>query len=305
MNGPDSPHVSVIISFLNEELFLADAIESVLAQSYLEWKLILVDDGSADGSTQIAKKYASLNSDKIIYTDHEGHRNMGLSYSRNKGIAISKGSLIAILDADDVWLKNKLKVQVDLMMANPKAMMLCEASLYWYYPWNNNLNQKEIKLIGRQSNHLFAPFELVKYLYPISDGNAPCPSGIIVRRDSVLKHKGFESHFTGKFQLYEDQAFLHKFYLNEFVYISSVCNNLYRQREGSLVQKITQDGDYESVRRYFFEWLKNYIKQNNLRVNEMNILINKALKHNHPTIFTVVKRKLSGYFKRSIHLPGR
>jgi glycosyltransferase involved in cell wall biosynthesis len=304
MNGPDSPLVSVIISFLNEELFIADAIESVLAQSYLEWELILVDDGSADGSTQIAKKYASSNSDKIIYTDHEGHRNKGLSHSRNSGIAVSKGSLIAILDADDVWLKHKLKSQVEIILANPKISMLCEASLYWKFPWINTPDQNEIVQVGAETDRIYKPFELIKYLYPLSEGDAPCPSGIMIRRETLLKHGGFEAHFTGKYQLYEDQALLYKFYLNEFVYISSVCNNLYRQREGSLVQKITQDGDYESVRRYFFEWLKNYIKQNNLREHEMNILINKALKHNHPTKFTVVKRKLSGYFKRSIHLPG-
>src|SRR5580765_6761452 len=115
------PLVSVIISFLNEEIFLAESIESVLSQTYTNWEIILVDDGSTDHSTAIAKKYALSFPGKIIYTDHEEHSNKGLSYSRNHGISQSKGDLIAVLDADDVWLEDKLKLQVELMTANPKA----------------------------------------------------------------------------------------------------------------------------------------------------------------------------------------
>jgi len=272
-----TPFVSVIISFLNEELFLAEAIESVLSQTYSNWEIILVDDGSTDNSTAIAKKYALSYPGKIIYTDHEEHSNRGLSYSRNHGISHSKGDLMTILDADDVWLEDKLKFQVELMIANPKAEMLCEASAYWHYPWQIKDPNLKIVQVGKERDRLFRPLELVKHLYPLSDGDAPCPSGIIVRRNCLLKHGGFESHFTGKFQLYEDQAFLHKFYLNEYIYISSACNNLYRQREGSLVHSIIKEGEYNSVRKYFLEWLEKYIMQNNIDEKELQRLMTRAL----------------------------
>jgi glycosyltransferase involved in cell wall biosynthesis len=271
------PLVSVIISFLNEEVFLAESIESVISQTYSNWEIILVDDGSADNSTAIAKKYALAYSGKIIYTDHPEHSNRGLSYSRNYGISHSRGDLIAILDADDVWLEDKLKLQVELMTENPKAEMLCEASAYWYYPWETHNTNLKIIHIGRERDRLFQPLELVKHLYPLSDGDAPCPSGIMIRRNSLLKHGGFEAHFTGKFQLYEDQALLHKIYLNEYVYISSACNNLYRQREGSLVHAITKEGEYHNVRKYFLEWLDKYIEQNDIGDKEIQNLLRKAL----------------------------
>jgi glycosyltransferase involved in cell wall biosynthesis len=305
MSENQFPLVSVIISFLNEEAFLAESIESVIPQTYSNWELILVDDGSTDNSTAIAKKYALSSPGKIIYLDHEKHANKGLSYSRNFGIAASKGDLIAILDADDVWLKDKLKLQVELMLANPTAAMVCEASAYWYYPWNTPTARLETIQIGTVRDRLFQPLELIRSLYPLSNGDAPCPSGIIIWRTPLLKHGGFESEFNGKYQLYEDQAFLHKIYLNEFVYISSACNNLYRQREGSLVKKITKNGDYDCVRRYFLEWLEKYISQNNIREKELQRLMQKALRpYRHPERYKV-KKWVRGIFTRIRKISGK
>ena len=295
--------VSVIISFLNEEKFLPESIESVISQSYTNWELILVDDGSTDRSTTLAIQYTKAFPEKIFYTDHEGHANRGLSFSRNRGIHLAKGDLIAILDADDVWLADKLKVQVNLLLENPEAAMLCEGSAYWHYPWENEESQKEIIQIGKDQDRLFKPLELIKHLYPLSNGDAPVPSGIIVWRDKLLKHGGFESHFTGKYQLYEDQAFLHKIYLNEFVYISSVCNHLYRQREGSLVQQITKDGEYESVRLYFLEWLEKYIEINKIHDKSLDKLLKAAFEpYRHPDKYRFRKylSKIAHGFKRNL-----
>ena len=77
--GNTIPRVSSIISFLNEERFLQEAIESVFDQSFGDWELLLVDDGSIDGSTGIARRYAEMNPEKVRYLEHEGHRNRGTS----------------------------------------------------------------------------------------------------------------------------------------------------------------------------------------------------------------------------------
>src|SRR4051812_22492076 len=137
MNKQPGLLVSVIIAFMNEERFLAEAIESVIKQDYNNWELILVDDGSSDGSVGIANRYVMNHPGKIRYTEHANHANKGVSASRNQGIAIAKGDLVAVLDADDVWLPSKLTDQVTLLAANPDAMLLCEASQYWY-SWNNS-----------------------------------------------------------------------------------------------------------------------------------------------------------------------
>jgi len=104
--SPDrkTPLVSVVIPFLNGEQFLREAIESVFAQTYSHWELLLVDDGSSDASTQIAMRYAQQNGEKVRYLDHDGHLNRGVCASRNLGIRQARGELIALLDVDDVWL---------------------------------------------------------------------------------------------------------------------------------------------------------------------------------------------------------
>lgn len=271
-----TPAVSVITAFLNEERFLAEAIESVAGQQYTSWELILVDDGSADGSPDIAREYAKKYPEKISYVQHEGAENRGLSASRNLGISRARGALVAFLDADDVWMPEKLQVQAGIMHAHPQAAMLCEASEYWY-SWNDPSAKDVLIPVGVNREGVFHAPELVKQLYPLSAGAAPCPSGIMVRRSVLERHGCFEAHFTGKYQLYEDQAFLHKIYLNEPVYISHLCHNRYRQRAGSLVHQVTGDGNYHVVRRYFLQWLREYIALQGLDHPAVNNLLNKAL----------------------------
>src|SRR5215208_3477198 len=123
MTGNEAPRVSVITIFFNAEEFFAEAIESVLAQSYSDWELLLVDDGSTDRSTEIAQSYASLYPQRVRYLELAGHQNRGMSASRNLGISSARGALIAFLDADDIWLPYKLDEQVAILSSQPEAAM--------------------------------------------------------------------------------------------------------------------------------------------------------------------------------------
>src|SRR5438128_12540181 len=97
------PLVSAIIIFLNAEQFIQEAIESVFAQTYDNWELLLVDDGSTDGSTAIARSYLERHPRRVRYLEHSEHANRGMSASRNIGSRYARGEYIAFLDADDVW----------------------------------------------------------------------------------------------------------------------------------------------------------------------------------------------------------
>jgi glycosyltransferase involved in cell wall biosynthesis len=203
-------------------------------------------------------------------------------------LSFAKGELFAVLDADDVWLPEKLSVQCGIMKSFPEIAMICEASLYWN-SWSDDGQKDEVILVGTGQDMVYYPPELLKVLYPLSEAAAPCPSGLMIRADKFRKHGGFEEHFRGKYQLYEDQAFLHKMYLNEPVYISSCCNNKYRQRIGSLVQKISQEGNYHVVRQYFLEWLEQYMKQNGIAQKNLNDLVSRALKpYRYPNTFKII-----------------
>src|SRR5918993_1644792 len=118
------PLVSVIIIFFNTEEFLQEAIESVLAQRYGNWELLLVDDGSTDGSTAVALEYAERHPSDVLYLEHFGHQNQGPSASRNLGLSYARGEYVAFLDSDDVWLPYKLEEQVAILDAQPEAAAL-------------------------------------------------------------------------------------------------------------------------------------------------------------------------------------
>jgi len=251
--------VDVIISFYNEEQFLDTAVRSVLAQNYQHWQIMLIDDGSTDGSTEMAKEWARRYPDKIHYLEHEGHSNKGLSASRNAAIAASDSPLIALLDADDYWMPEKLEEQVQVM-SDPEIDMLCEASLYWY-SWEDAGKEDVLITVGDNRKGKFPPGTLSTILYPLGTEAAPCPSGIMMTRAIWKKVRGFEEHFRGPYQMYEDQGFLGKVYLQGTVYLDPRAHNRYRIRSSSLVASVTASGKYRAVRRYFLEWFGQYITQ--------------------------------------------
>lgn len=102
------PLVSIIIPVYNGEQYLAEAIDSVLAQTYRSIEIIVVDDGSTDKSTNIAKSF------KEVRYYHQ--TNQGVSVARNVGLASARGEFIAFLDADDIWTPNKLFIQVNYLL---------------------------------------------------------------------------------------------------------------------------------------------------------------------------------------------
>jgi glycosyltransferase involved in cell wall biosynthesis len=124
--------VSVIVPFFNSERFIQETIASVFAQTYDRWELLLVDDGSTDRSQTIAKNFEREYPDRIRYLHHADRQNRGCSASRNLGIDNARGEYIAFLDADDVWLPDKLSRQVDILESQPAAAMVYGKYLVWH-----------------------------------------------------------------------------------------------------------------------------------------------------------------------------
>lgn len=108
----DQPLVSVIIPVKNGERFLAAALNSIFAQDYENFEIIVVDDGSVDNSANIARSYKEVH---YIYQSHQG-----VSVARNVGIAVSYGEFIAFLDQDDLWIPNKLSIQITYLLDHPE-----------------------------------------------------------------------------------------------------------------------------------------------------------------------------------------
>ena len=256
---PSEITVSVIIPFLNGSQFLREAIESVVGQSYHRWELALVDDGSTDGSSELAKNYVERFPGKVRYLEHEGHRNCGTCVSRNLGIRQTTGEFIAPLDADDVWLPNKLERQVAIMLANPEAGMVCGRSQLWY-SWAQAENSQSDSLYGlaTRSNSVINPPTLLRLSLERKSGT-PCPSDILLRREVVERIGGFEEDFRGIYQHCEDQAFLYKVYLATPVFMSSEYWDKYRIHPESCSSLLKKSGKGDLVWLFFLNWLEKYL----------------------------------------------
>jgi glycosyltransferase involved in cell wall biosynthesis len=250
------PRVSVISTFFNSARFIAEAVESVLAQDFPDFELILVDDGSVDGSTRIAAAYAARHAPRVRCIHHPGRANRGISASRNLGVAAARGELLAFIDSDDLWDRSKLTGQIAIMDAQPELGMVCGAARYWR-SWDGGTDT--IVATGHVANAVVDPPEAALALYPLGHTASPCPSDLLLRRDVVIALGGFEEHFSGPRQLYEDQAFLAKLYLAAPVYFSDRVWINYREHHESCIAQVLRDGRYHEVRLYFLNWLEHYL----------------------------------------------
>ena len=106
--------VSIIMPSYNTEAYIAETIESVLAQSYKNWELIIVDDCSRDNTDEVVRSY--LSDYRIHYLKNE--ENKGAAFSRNLALREAKGKWIAFLDSDDLWMPKKLEKQISFMKSN-------------------------------------------------------------------------------------------------------------------------------------------------------------------------------------------
>lgn len=117
MNSNNRPLVSVIMGIYNCEKTLADAVESVIAQTYENWELIMCDDGSKDRTYEIALEYAQKDS-RIIVVKNE--KNMRLAYSLNHCLQYAKGTYVARMDSDDMSMPERFEKEVAFLNENPQ-----------------------------------------------------------------------------------------------------------------------------------------------------------------------------------------
>jgi glycosyltransferase involved in cell wall biosynthesis len=287
------PLVSAITIFLNAERFIEEAITSVLAQTYNNWELLLVDDGSSDRSTAIAQHYAQHYPEQIRYLEHEGHQNKGMSESRNVGIAHAKGDYIAFLDADDVWLTHKLLQQVTLFESQPEAAMLYGRTQYWH-SWTGTPEDLYKDCLTKQClppDQLVTPPTLLR-LY-LDDGQIyPCTCSVMVRKKTFENIGSFEADFPNA---NEDMVFYSKVFLQASVFVASQCWDRYRMNPDSYWSNYWAENPAQSRFHYpnqphperyrYLKWLETYLHDQAIQDKRIWRSLNKALwPYHHPRI---------------------
>lgn len=296
------PLVSIIIIFLNGEQFIEEAIASVFAQTYDHWELLLVDDGSTDGSTAIAQRFASQHSKKVRYLEHPDHQNCGKSTSRNLGIRHAQGKYLALLDADDVYLPEKLTQQVKILESYPDAAMVYGSTQYWY-SWTGKTEDTQRDFLcglGVQPDTLFEPPTLVT-LFLKDPGIVPCTCGLLARRQIVETVGGFDEAIQ---DLYEDQVFIFKLCLKAPVFVEAGTWDKYRQRLDSSWHISLNTGQEYQARLIFLQWLKQYLAIQGYQNTEVwHVLQPHLWAYQYPDLYNLAQklqqavRRLKGYVK--------
>jgi glycosyltransferase involved in cell wall biosynthesis len=196
-----APRVSIIVPFLDTPpRFLEEAVQSVLSQTFHDWELLLVNDGSGPETSAAAERLAAADTRRIHLLQRPRGENRGAAASRSLGFEHARGDLVACLDSDDVWMPEKLEEQVHLMDSYPQVDMLFGRSVYWY-SWNPEAEAEDyLNSLRVPDRTEMAPGEfllrILRYQVVV-----PCPSAVILRASVVRSAGGF-----GEFpSIYEDQ----------------------------------------------------------------------------------------------------
>jgi glycosyltransferase involved in cell wall biosynthesis len=249
-----APLVSVVTIFLDAEPFLRQAIESVRGQSFPDWELLLVDDGSTDGSGAIAREYAAAHPEQIRYLQHPGGGNRGMSASRNLGTAHATGRWIAMLDADDEWQLGHLDALLEATKRHPGVEMIYGPALTWF-SWDPTAQTADfVQDIGYGAADVDDRGGLARF-YIDNPGAVPCNGAQLILRDAYNRLGGFDPVFRG---LYEDQAFAFKMALGATVRMLPRPTLLYRRHDASCCAISVQQQTDVAARIVFLRWARRY-----------------------------------------------
>ncbi len=170
------PLVSVIVPTYNRSSLVLEAVDSVLKQTFRGFELIVVDDGSSDGTAEALNPYK----DRFVYCLQD---NRGVSAARNQGIRMARGQWIAFLDSDDLWLPEKLETQIHFFSQNPEAL-ICQTQEIWI---RNGRRLIPLKKHQKFSGDIFAPSLRLCLV---------SPSAVMIKKDLLERVGCFDEALT-------------------------------------------------------------------------------------------------------------
>jgi glycosyltransferase involved in cell wall biosynthesis len=241
---PRPPVVSAIIVVRNGLPYIGEAIESVLEQRFRDWELLIVDDGSTDATLTIAGRYQTDHPTNVRVLVHPGGQNLGIAASRNLGIAEACGKYVAFLDADDLWLPQKLSEQVEILEQDPTLGMVYGRSLIWH-EWHANPSRSNYYYeLGVEPDSRYEPPVLFELLLE-NRAQTPTTCSAMIRADLFQAVGLFDPSARGMF---EDMSFFGKVLATTPTYVSGRTWAKYRQHDGSCTAVSSASGGDEWAR---------------------------------------------------------
>jgi glycosyltransferase involved in cell wall biosynthesis len=212
------PQISIIIPTYNSEKTIKETIASVQQQSFTDWELIIIDDGSQDNTVDVIQTIVEPRMKLFVY------ENGGVGMARNRGIARATGEFIAFLDADDLWTTDKLELQIKALKQNPQAKVA--------YSWT--------KIIDENGKFLFTDatlsYQRNVYQYLLLTNFLSSGSNILIRRDALKVVTGFNPNLPYA----ADWDFYLRLARNFNFVVVPKYQILYRQSGNSMSSKIEE-----------------------------------------------------------------
>jgi len=318
VKGKKIPSISVVLPAYNAEEYLAEAIESILNQTFSDFEFLIFDDGSTDGTAGILQEYSKQ--DARIKISHRTH--CGLTKLLNKGIEAATGKYIARMDADDVCLPERFQMQFDFLESNPE-----------YFAVGSRVVVVESK--GHPIRETFPPLDHEEIESALIDANSPtsiCHPTLMARRSALIYVGGYQEEFEtaedrdlylrlaqhGRLANLNDILLRYRRHLSA---VSVECRNLQAERLVKVVnlarkQRGLQEIDYNlreggqsqteaEMRRNFVDsaWQNNFsesarliawdaLKSSPFEMNTWRVFAPRLINPNHAISFRLMMKRL-------------
>ena len=253
----ERPDISVIIPMYNAAATIVEALHSVTLQTHGSYEILIVDDGSTDGSGAIVTEIAHASGGVVTVLEHPGHANRGLSETRNLAMRHARGAFLVFLDADDTIHPEKFAHDLAILHAHPQAAAVVGRALWW---WDGDDVQ------NATLDPIFAPADRIVYPPEFFDANyqegsrisPPCVHSWMVRKSVIDQIEPFDPNML----TYEDQKFLGEISFRFPIYVASTCLCEYRRKKTSLWADAVSTGSDTTAKARFAEWRTKLQKGN-------------------------------------------
>ncbi len=265
--------VSIFTATYNHEKYIAECIQSVLDQTYLNWEMIILNDGSNDNTENIIKPFLKDERIKLINQSNVGIFRLNETY--NYALSISKGKYIAILDGDDLWEKNKLELQMDFINKNPEIILCWSKSQsissdkknnYGIYP-QENLDE----ILFYNNDPIGSILNILFYK------NCIPALTILVKKDSLLQIGGFYQGYG--LPLVDLPTLYELATVGKFGYIPMVLGKwrIYAKQITKTYPAQMMEGFYNLAKNNFIRFKENKNLHFDVNENKMNYYYKKQL----------------------------
>ncbi|MFH0771923.1 MAG: glycosyltransferase [Candidatus Omnitrophota bacterium] len=238
------PKISIQICCYNSEKYLEESIKSVLAQSFKDWELVIINDGSTDATEAIVKRYADMNLPIVYFYQ----RNKGFASARNKALELSRGNWIAILDHDDLWYPEKLEIQNKSLEAYPEAKLHFSNS-EWF------VEKGEVIRNTIEANKFKTGIINEAYKKLLAEGCFIDSETALIERRALIEAGGFNERYA---YIVDYDIFLRLAKRHSFYYEDKVLAR-WRMHSSQATSRMQ-----ETISREYVEVFENALNDNNL-----------------------------------------